>query len=152
MPGTIELCCGCCTSVIFPLMNSPEVSVVTFLMVGCQRCGTTWTAAAIRDHPEVYLPSKKQSYFFDRNYDKGIDWYLERFKEAEPQHLAVGEISTGYCLTQISPLLAKQFPNVKLIKYTCKRIRRSPLTDSTTSYPKKRKIFNYCSIKTVLMN
>ena len=114
-------------------MDPQENSIVTFLMVGCQRCGTTWTDAALRTHPQVFLPDRKQSYFFDRNYDKGIDWYLERFKEAEPQHLAVGEVSTGYCLTQISPLLAKQLPNVKLIM-----VMRNPVDRAYSNFQSRQ--------------
>lgn len=139
MPRPIEQCCGCCTSVIFPLMNSPEVSVITFLMVGCQRCGTTWTAAAIRDHPEVYLPSKKQSYFFDRNYDKGIDWYLSRFDEVGSEHVAVGEIATGYCLPHAVPRMAKHFPDIKLLM-----VMRNP-TDRAYSNYQSRKVEEHWS-------
>lgn len=88
---------------------------VTFLMVGCQRCGTTWVDAALREHPEVYLPAQKQTYFFDRNSDRGIDWYLSQFDDAGPEHRAVGEIATGYSLPHALPLMAEHFPHVKLI-------------------------------------
>ena len=93
----------------------PDTTVITFFMIGCQRCGTSWTDAALRDHPQVFLPKMKQSYFFDRNYKNGIDWYMERFKEIEPQQKAVGEIATGYCLPESVPRLAKHFPDVKLL-------------------------------------
>ncbi|MCZ6836347.1 MAG: hypothetical protein O7G85_11285, partial [Planctomycetota bacterium] len=69
---------------------------VSFLMVGCQRCGTTWIDAALREHPEIYLPPQKQTYFFDRNYESGIDWYLSQYQEVQPCHQAVGEVATGY--------------------------------------------------------
>ena len=96
-------------------MPAPETSDVTFLMVGCQRCGTTWTDAALRGHPQVFLPERKQSYFFDRNYERGIDWFMERFAGVTPENLAVGEIATGYCLLESIPLMAKHFPDVKLL-------------------------------------
>ena len=70
------------------MSNGSNQGPLTFLMVGCQRCGTTWIDAALRDHPEVYLPPDKQSYFFDRHYERGIDWYLERFDAAGPGHRA----------------------------------------------------------------
>lgn len=84
-------------------------------MVGCQRSGTTWTDAALRSHPQVYLPENKQSYFFDRQYNKGIDWYMDRFRDVNPEQVAVGEVATGYCLPEAIPLMAKHFPNIKLI-------------------------------------
>ncbi|MDP7005841.1 MAG: sulfotransferase [Phycisphaerales bacterium] len=114
-------------------MTAKECSEVTFFMVGCQRCGTTWTDAALREHPQVYLPPRKQSYFFDRNYDKGIDWFMERFSGVEPHHLAVGEISTGYCLPDSVPLMAKHFPSVKLLM-----VMRNPIDRAYSNYQSRK--------------
>jgi hypothetical protein len=90
------------------------VTVPNFLMVGCQRCGTTWVDAALREHPQIYLPPQKQTYFFDDHYDRGFDWYLGNFKAVGPHHVAVGEVATGYCLPHAIPRLAKHLPDVKL--------------------------------------
>ena len=95
--------------------SAPDTSVVTFLMVGCPRCGTTWVNAALRGHPEVYLPPQKQTYFFDSHYDKGIQWYLSQFAQAGPEHQAVGEIATGYSLPHAVPRVAEHFPDIKII-------------------------------------
>ncbi|MBT8484247.1 MAG: sulfotransferase [Phycisphaerales bacterium] len=88
---------------------------LTFLVVGCQRCGTTWIDAALREHPQIYLPAQKQTYFFERHYDRGIEWYLRQFDGANTQHRAVGEVATGYCLTGVVARMAKHLPHVKLI-------------------------------------
>ncbi|MBT4529881.1 MAG: hypothetical protein HOC27_01630 [Phycisphaerae bacterium] len=114
-------------------MSSPPPSVITFFMVGCQRCGTTWTAAALRDHPQVYQPVKKQSYFFDRYYDKGIDWYLSFFKDVKPHHKAVGEIATGYCFPDSVPRMAKHFPDVKLMM-----VMRNPIDRAYSNYQTRK--------------
>ncbi|MDG2201638.1 MAG: sulfotransferase [Phycisphaerales bacterium] len=97
------------------MTNGSNEGHLTFLMVGCQRCGTTWIDAALRDHPEVFLPAEKQSYFFDRNYDKGIDWYLEKFSSVDSGKVAVGEIATGYCLLDVIPLVARHFPDIRIL-------------------------------------
>jgi len=123
-------------------MSSQDLSVVTFLMVGCQRCGTTWTAAALSSHPSVYLPEKKQSYFFDRYYDKGIDWYMERFTGVERQHKAVGEIATGYCLRDAVPRLAKHFPDIKLIM-----VMRNPVDRAYSNFQTRKMEFNCSSFE-----
>ena len=107
----------------------PDTSIVTFFMVGCQRCGTSWTDAALRDHPQVYLPPKKQSYFFDRNFDKGIDWYIENYSDVESHHVAVGEVATGYCLSHAVPLMARHFPDVKLIM-----VMRNPIDRAYSNF------------------
>lgn len=88
---------------------------LTFLVVGCQRCGTTWLDAALRDHPEVYLPAQKQTYFFDRHMDRGIDWYHSQFEGIQPEHLAVGEVATGYCLVDVAPHVAAAFPDITIL-------------------------------------
>jgi hypothetical protein len=95
------------------MTDSPTIP--DFLVVGCQRCGTTWIDAALRGHPSVYLPAQKQTYFFDRNYDRGFDWYLGQFAGAGPEHRAVGEVATGYCLLAAIPKLAAHLPGAKLI-------------------------------------
>ena len=92
-----------------------DTTAITFLMVGCQRCGTTWVDAALRGHPQIYLPFQKQTYFFDRNHDKGLDWYLSQFDNATDAHKAVGEIATGYSLPDAIPRMAAALPLVKLI-------------------------------------
>lgn len=97
------------------MSHIPDPSVITFLMVGCQRCGTTWVDAALREHPEVYLPPQKQTYFFDRHWDKGSSWYLQNFSGVEERHRAVGEVATGYCLPEASLRMAELAPHAKLI-------------------------------------
>ena len=110
-----------------------DTSVITFFMIGCQRCGTSWTDAALRDHPQVFLPKMKQSYFFDRNYKNGIDWYMERFKEIEPQQKAVGEIATGYCLPEAIQDMAKHFPDVKLMM-----VMRNPVDRAYSNFQSRQ--------------
>ncbi len=96
-------------------MAAPSPDRVTFLVVGCQRCGTTWLDSALREHPQVFLPATKQSYYFDRNLDRGDDWWLERFTDAKPQHTAVGEVATGYTLPQAVDPMAALAPHAKLV-------------------------------------
>lgn len=97
------------------MTSIPDPSVVNFLMVGCPRCGTTWVHAALKDHPNVFLPAQKQTYFYDVNYDKGLDWYLGNFSTVSPQHVAVGEIATGYSQPHAIPRMARDFPHVRIM-------------------------------------
>jgi hypothetical protein len=102
---------------------------ITFLVVGCQRCGTTWVDAALREHPQVYLPAKKQSYFFNGHYEKGFEWYLNNFQSIEPRHLAVGEVATGYCLLHAIPRMAAHLPHIKLVMTV-----RNPVERAISAY------------------
>lgn len=110
-----------------------DPSAVTFLVLGCQRCGTTWVDAALREHPEIYLPPQKQTYFFDQRYDRGIDWYLSNFAGAGPAHRAVGEVATGYSLPHATPRIAAHLPHAKLIM-----TMRSPVERAYSYYLSRR--------------
>jgi hypothetical protein len=123
-------------------MTAKATSDITFFMIGCQRCGTTWTDAALRDHPQVYLPAKKQSYFFDKNYENGIDWFMDRFDDVEEHHQAVGEIATGYCLLHSIPLMAKHFPNIKLLM-----VMRNPTDRAYSNFQTRQIESNWASFE-----
>lgn len=97
------------------MTRAPSPATVNFFMVGCPRCGTTWVHAALKDHPQVYLPPQKQTYFFDVNYDRGMDWYLANYQGVDDSHKAVGEIATGYSLPHALPRLAEHFPHVRVM-------------------------------------
>ena len=72
----------------------------TFLCIGAQKCGTTWLAAAVAQHPEVGTGRKKELHFFDSRdaYAKGLDWYERQFRTT-PQTRAIGEFTPNYWWT-----------------------------------------------------
>ncbi len=118
---------------------------VTFVMAGCQRCGTTWVDAALREHPQVFLPEKKQAYFFDENYDKGIDWYLDQFADATDQQTAVGEVATGYCLPHAVPLMAKHLPDINIIM-----AMRHPVDRAYSNYQVRKAVRRWSSFESAI--
>ncbi len=67
-----------------------------FLIIGAQKCGTTWLVAMLRQHPDVYMP-EQEVHFFDKagNYEKGIEWYASHFAGAENRR-RVGEKTPDY--------------------------------------------------------
>jgi hypothetical protein len=126
-------------------MTAKECSEVTFFMVGCQRSGTTWTDAALREHPAIFLPESKQSYFFDRNYDKGMDWFMERFDGSDSTNTAIGEIATGYCLQHAVPLMAEHFPHVQLVM-----VMRNPIDRAYSNYQTRKTECGWASFEDAL--
>lgn len=94
---------------------APDRGAITFLMIGCQRCGSTWLYEALKEHPQIFLPESKQTHFFDESYQNGMDWYLEHFRGITQDHRAVGEVATSYCLPANIPLVARELPNIKII-------------------------------------
>ncbi|KCV82322.1 sulfotransferase [Actibacterium atlanticum] len=54
---------------------------VNLFVLGVQKCGTTSLADLLNDHSQVFIPSIKETYFFnvDANFSKGFDWFSAEF-------------------------------------------------------------------------
>lgn len=72
----------------------------TFLVIGAQKCGTTWLAKMVSQHPEVSVAKKKELHFFNKvyNYEKGLEWYEDQFN-ASTSTKAIGEFTPNYFWT-----------------------------------------------------
>lgn len=66
-----------------------------FLIIGAPRAGTTWIQKNLIQHPEVFMPSKKEIHFFDRFYEEGIGFY-EKYFEGVTDQKAIGEATPAY--------------------------------------------------------
>ena len=58
-----------------------KINKVDFFCIGAQKAGTTTLHDILVQHPQLYLPSKKEAHFFDINerYTKGLDYYFKTF-------------------------------------------------------------------------
>lgn len=79
-----------------------SVIVPNFLYVGTSKAGSTWLFNSLAVHPQVFLANDKGVYYFDHNYAKGKDWYLDQFAECGDAD-AVGEISHSYLSSPEAP-------------------------------------------------
>jgi hypothetical protein len=92
----------------------------SFIIIGAQRAGTTSLYTYLSEHPDIVPARQKEIHFFDRNYQRGIDWYRHQFRTAPravwSSRPITGE-STPYYL--FHPLVAQRiqqsFPAIKLI-------------------------------------
>lgn len=70
-----------------------------FLYIGPPKSASTWLYEVLAAHPQVFVPTVKDLYFFDRYYDKGLEWYAAHFAGVDHgaggAH-AVGELSHDY--------------------------------------------------------
>ncbi len=101
-----------------------------FLGVGAHKAGTTWLSEVLRAHPEVFMAHGKELLFFNRNFDKGLDWYLSHFRGAEDKR-AIGEFSVPYLDHQegIAQRIFEFDPDLKLIA-----ILRDPVERAYSHY------------------
>ena len=72
------------------------MSKPNFIYVGPDKAGSSWLHEVLITHPQVFMPPAKDLYFFDRYYDRGLDWYLGQFAGAGPRHQVVGEVCQDY--------------------------------------------------------
>ena len=66
-----------------------------FLIVGAQKAATTWLSTCLGEHPDVFIPKEEEIYFFNHEFDKGLEWYESHFDAWDGQ-AAVGEATPGY--------------------------------------------------------
>ena len=99
-----------------------------FLCIGAQRAGTTRLHSCLTEHPELLLPQKKEVHFFDRQYEKGLEWYVQHFKDADNQ--IIGEITPSYNhAPNALKRIQNDLPDVKLIY-----ILREPVSRTYSQY------------------
>ncbi|MEH7385241.1 sulfotransferase domain-containing protein [Bacillus sp. JJ1521] len=93
-----------------------------FLIIGAMKCGTSSLYRNLVNHPQVISASKKEVHFFDKKFDRGLDWYLNHFPlllentNENRQDLITGEASPKYLVHPDAPKRAYEtLPNAKLI-------------------------------------
>lgn len=97
----------------------------TYLIIGAAKCGTSSLHEYLMQHPCVGKVLTKQLHFFDRYFDRGIEWYKaclpfvwKKFyiNNIMKKNFATGEATAHYLNHPLSPKRAAQIiPNVKII-------------------------------------
>ncbi|RCL51849.1 MAG: sulfotransferase [Synechococcus sp. MED-G70] len=90
-----------------------------FIIIGAAKSATTTLANALKRHPDIFISKPKEPKFFGRNYAKGWDWYISRFRKGEGIKFR-GEASTMYAsqlrsFRKAPKLMSIYLPDVKLI-------------------------------------
>jgi Sulfotransferase domain len=96
------------------LKQAASVRLPNFIAIGPPRTGTTWLYRALGGH--VGLPrDTKETDFFSTHYAKGMEWYLEFFRDCAAE-LPMGEISPNYFAAPEAPQrIAKDIPGCRII-------------------------------------
>jgi hypothetical protein len=85
--------------------------------LGAQRAGTTWLHDQLAAHPQVYVPARrKEIHFFDRYFDRGLNWYSNFFPDEAAGCKWVGEITPAYLYHPGSPArIAATLPDCRFL-------------------------------------
>jgi Sulfotransferase domain len=109
-----------------------------FLVIGAQKCATSWLYGCLKDHPDIKLPATKREveYLGGDLYDlNGADWYFDLVKNPAPNQVP-GDVSVNYISDPKSPPLVRQFlPAVKII--ACIRDPIDRAISASTWYTRK---------------
>lgn len=100
-------------------------STPTYIIIGAAKCGTSSLHEYLMQNPCVGRVLTKQLHFFDRYYDRGMEWYKAclpfvwtKFyvKNILKKNYATGEATAHYLNHPLSPKrVAETLPNVKII-------------------------------------
>jgi hypothetical protein len=100
------------------ISTKPELKKLVlprFLIVGAMRSGTTTLFDQLRASPTVFMPPTKELHFFDRHFDRGINWYSQQFEGARADQ-GIGEATPSYLGdARVPPRMAATLPSAKLI-------------------------------------
>ncbi len=84
------------------------------LIIGVKKGGTKALLTFLNAHPDVRV-HKKEVHFFDKYYDKGLKWYMEKMPLSFPHEITI-EKSPRYLTTRQAPKRVFQMsPNMKLL-------------------------------------
>jgi Sulfotransferase domain len=101
--------------------NAPKVSLrkgsavrlPDFIGIGPARTATTWLHSVLAGH--VGLPfGVKETKFFTKYYDKGIEWYAWHFRYCRPD-LPMGEICPCFAYEGARERIARHIPQCRII-------------------------------------
>lgn len=110
----------------------PDKGIVDFLIIGVQKAGTTSLFRYLSAHPNIYMPSLKETEFFsnDNKFSKGPLWYQKEYFAKAHSSSVKGEASTHYMMFGHVPLrIYNVVPNVKLIA-----LLRNPIDRAYSHY------------------
>lgn len=96
-----------------------------FIIIGTQRGGTTSLYNYLTEHPNFGPAYTKEVHFFDKSFDKGMNWYRAQFPslvkkfyhaQIHKQDFITGEASPYYLFHPLVPQrIAQHLPQAKLI-------------------------------------
>ena len=66
-----------------------------FIFIGPSKAGSSWFFEILREHPQVFVPLNKATFFFTNYYAQGISWYESFFSKAGPGRVK-GEVCHDY--------------------------------------------------------
>lgn len=138
-----------------PAPSGMTIGPPDFVGIGVPKCGTTWWFSLILAHPDIYVRSTKELYFFNRWFvshlntvgctQHDLDAYHEWFPR--PPGKLTGEWTPNYVFQyQLPPLMKRAAPGAKMIVMLRDPIERYQSDISRHMNRQRQKMTRYRSI------
>jgi hypothetical protein len=99
------------------------------VVVGAPRAGTTTLTSWLRAHPQVAFSAKKELQFFDRNHERGLQWYLAQLPQ-DPGDRVVAEATPTYLSEPgVAERVAQALPGARFVA-----VLRDPAARAWSNY------------------
>ena len=86
-----------------------------FIILGMPRTGTTFLYHTLLRHPKIYLPYRKETYFFSTNFHKGQDWFYSLYGDMPDDQIGV-DIGPVYFLDPLAiDRIIEYDPSIKVV-------------------------------------
>lgn len=97
-------------------MVSLQYPLPNFVVIGGSKCGTHWLNECLREHPDVYVTRDvHEIFFFDRYFDRGVEWYARYFRGYSGQK-RIGDVTPTYLAHPLAPeRVYRTLPSATLI-------------------------------------
>ncbi len=91
-----------------------------FIIAGGVATGTSFLSAALKDHPQVYLPRVQRPepnfFHYSWKFSQGVEWYRSQWFSEVGDEVAIGERSSLLLPSSEAPdRIARTIPDIKLI-------------------------------------
>jgi hypothetical protein len=94
--------------------NGTHRKLPSFFVIGPPRTGTSWLHSVLSQCAWLSHPTK-ETRFFDKNFDRGLDWYAAHYKRAIGERV-VGEIAPTYFASPSArERIARLIPTAKIV-------------------------------------
>lgn len=105
-----------------------KTQLPSFFVVGSQKSGTTTIHNLLKQNKYISMPEYKETHFFSRHFNRGINWYLKQF--TKHQYQIRGEVDPSYMF------FPNVYKNIKEINNSSKFIFifRNPLDRAYSHY------------------
>lgn len=90
-----------------------------FLIIGAQKCGTTFLYDLLSLHPEVEPATTKEVHYLDQRFGEGVEWYRSHFAalpRSDSRRAVTGEATPYYLFYPHAPArAARLMPEARLL-------------------------------------